>query len=79
VAFYCGSSFKLFIWVIWVWPNFVSQAGRGNDEITPHLRRTAWGVQGGKRRLQADCSAGSLPLNGGKAVSGVAHLQGVER
>jgi hypothetical protein len=39
--------------------------------------RTAWGIQGRRRRPQAACLAGGLPPNSRKAVWGVARPQGV--
>jgi hypothetical protein len=41
--------------------------------------RTAWGVQGGRRRPQTPAMWAGHHWNGHNAVSGVAHLQGVER
>jgi hypothetical protein len=40
--------------------------------------RTAWGIQGGRRRPQAARPTGEPPQNGIKAVLGVARPQGIE-
>jgi hypothetical protein len=65
------ASFNIFFQAKWTW------IGKMIAKILPfNPACTAWGIQGGRKRLQAACPARWPPQK--QAVSGVARLQGVE-